>query len=173
MGVEHSPGFSGTYGLTVDLHLDLQSSERHSSRACYDPRMSVNEVLRGAAETLAGVNLLVVFGSAARGTDRPRSDVDVGVRLRDDSPAARRAVELALGRSLRREVDVVYLDEAPPLLRFQVARDGVLIHQAAPHLWPDFRARAMLDWWDWASTFRMIHDAGLRRLRRQAGGGPA
>lgn len=135
--------------------------------------MSITELLRGAAEALAGVDLLVVFGSAARRTDRPRSDIDVGVRLRDDSPAARRAVELALGRGLRREVDVVYLDEAPPLLRFQIARDGVLIHQADPHLWPDFRARAMLDWWDWAPTFRMIHDAGLRRLRRQAGGGPA
>ena len=135
--------------------------------------MSVNEVLRGAPEVLAGVDLLVVFGSAARGADRPRSDIDVGVRLRDDSPAARRAVELALGRSLRREVDVVYLDEAAPLLRFQIAREGVLIHEAAPHLWPDFRARAMLDWWDWASTFRMIHDAGLRRLHQQAGGGPA
>jgi predicted nucleotidyltransferase len=81
------------------------------SRACYDPRMSVTELLRSAAEALAGVDLLVVFGSAARGTDRPRSDVDVGVRLRDDSPAARRAVELALGRSVHREVDVVYLDE--------------------------------------------------------------
>jgi hypothetical protein len=49
----------------------------------------------------------------------------------------------------------------------------VLIRQADPHLWPDFRARAMIDRWDWAPTFRMIHDAGLRRLRRQAGGGRA
>jgi predicted nucleotidyltransferase len=137
--------------------------------------MSVIELLRRTAEALAGVDLLVVFGSAARGADRPRSDVDVGVRvrLRNDSPAARRAVERVLGRSLRREVDVVYLDEAPPLLRFQIAREGVLIRQAAPHLWSDFRARAMLDWWEWAPTFRMINDAGLRRLRRQAGGGPA
>ena len=135
--------------------------------------MSVNELLRGAAGALAGVDLLVVFGSAARGADRPRSDVDVGVRLRDDSAAARLAVERALGRALRREVDVVYLDEAPPLLRFQIAREGVLIRQAAPHLWPNFRVRAMLDWWEWAPIFRMINDAGLRRLRQQADGGPA
>jgi len=135
--------------------------------------MSVAETLRRAAETLPEIELLVVFGSLARGVEKARSDVDVGVRLRNQSSAARREVELVLGRVLRREVDVVHLDEAPPLLRFQIARDGVLIRETVPHAWADFRARAMVDWWDWAPTFRRIHDAGLRRLRQQVGDGPA
>jgi len=69
-------------------------------------------------------------------------------------------------------VDVVDLDTAPPLLRFEVARDGILIHEGRPHAWADFRARAMLDWWEWSPTARMIQDAAIQRLRAQVARGP-
>jgi len=110
------------------------------------------------------LDLLVIFGSAARGTAHSRSDLDLGIVLRGNS-ARRRQVEVALARAAGREVDAVDLDTAPPLLRFEVARDGVLVHEGHPHAWADFRARAMLDWWEWAPTARLIQDAAIRRLR--------
>ena len=41
---------------------------------------------------------------------------------------------------------------------------GVLFEQA-PHAWADFRARAMIDWWDWAPTARLLNAAAASRLR--------
>ena len=70
-------------------------------------------------------------------------------------------------------MDIVDLTTAPPLLRLEIARDGHLLHEGRPHAWAGFRARAMLDWWDWAPTARMIHAAAAERLRRQARHGPA
>ena len=134
--------------------------------------MSVTDALRPVAAALPGVELLVVFGSTARGRDRVGSDLDVGVILGAGPVALRRTVEVALARAADRDVDVVDLDTAPPLLRFEVARDGILIHEGRPHAWADFRARAMLDWWEWSPTARMIQDAAIQRLRAQVARGP-
>lgn len=80
---------------------------------------------------LFGVELAVLFGSHARGAARPGSDVDVAIRLSDDSPEETRGVELALGRAAGRDVDVVPLDASPPLLRFEIAREGKVLLERA------------------------------------------
>ena len=68
-------------------------------------------------------------------------------------------------RATGRPVDLVPVDTAPPLLRFEIARDGVVIVERVPHAWTDFRARAMTDRCYWAPTARMLHAAAASRLR--------
>ena len=150
-----------------------QSAPCATLAAGTDPSMSLERRLVQAAETLPAVHLLVLFGSKARGTDAGRSDVDIAVLLDDGSAAARQMVEVALGRAAGRAVDLVDLETAPPQLRVEIARDGKLLVERRPHAWADFRAHAMIDWWDWAPTARMIHKAATRRLREQVGHGPS
>ena len=115
-------------------------------------------------ESWPGVRLAVLFGSTARDESGPGSDLDVGVRLEPGTETAA-ALEVALARATGRRLDLVGLDTAPPLLRFEVARDGRLLLERTPHAWVDFRARAMTDWWDWAPTARLFHAAAASRLR--------
>ena len=118
------------------------------------------------------VQLAVVFGSAARGALHRRSDLDIGVMgLRSTTRLAALAVTLA--RIAGREVDLIQLETAPPLLRFEIARDGAVLAARAPHLWPDFQARAMVDWWEWAPLARRFAAAAMARLGSQAGHGRA
>jgi len=112
------------------------------------------------------VRLAVVFGSTARDTERSGSDLDVGVLVEPDCESGP-PLDVVLSRATGRPVDLVHLDAAPPLLRFEVARDGVVLVERVPHAWADFRARAMTDWWDWAPTARMLHAAAVSRLREQ------
>jgi len=125
------------------------------------------ELLREQLAALPAVRLAAAFGSVARGEDRLGSDLDLGLLLDPDSLALRREVEVLLGRAARREVDFVYLNEAPPLVRFEIARDGVLLLERHSHDWSDFRARAMIDWWDWAPTARMITRTILERQKER------
>jgi predicted nucleotidyltransferase len=117
------------------------------------------------------VRLLVLFGSTARGKAGPRSDVDLGVLLDPYSAALRFKVDAMLGRAAGREVDTVLLDDAPPLLRFEITKDGVLLFEREEGLWTRFKAKAMVDWWDWAPTFRMMSDVSIRRLREKIADG--
>lgn len=73
--------------------------------------------------TRPDVRLAVLFGSVARGQADAESDVDVLVRIRggwrEEAEAA-----LALEEALGRPVQLVTVDQAPPLLLADVLRDG-------------------------------------------------
>ncbi len=125
------------------------------------------ERLRERLAELPEVRLAAAFGSVARGEERPGSDLDLGLLLDTDALPQRWEIEAALGRAAGRAVDFVYLDEAPPLLRFEIARDGVVLIERHPGDWVDFRTRAMIDWWDWAPTARWITETILRRQKER------
>jgi predicted nucleotidyltransferase len=131
--------------------------------------MELLERLREALQAFPAVRLAAAFGSVARGSEHARSDIDLALLLDPDTPDLREKVEADLGRAAGRELDLVFLDSAPPLLRFEIASDGVLLLARDPNDWADFRARAMIDWWDWAPTARRINEAAIRRLREKAG----
>ena len=118
------------------------------------------------------MQLAVVFGSAARGALNRRSDLDVGV-MGLQSTARLAALAVTLARIVGRHFDLVQLETAPPLLRFEIARDGAVILERDPHLWSDFKARAMVDWWEWAPLARRFAEAAMAHLESQAGDGPA
>lgn len=96
----------------------------------------VAQRLRDAlAHAPCGVVAAYLFGSEARGTGGPRSDVDVAVLL-GSLPLTLRAqpFELAdeLAGLLGRPVDVVVLDAASPDLIHRILRDGVLVLDRDP-----------------------------------------
>ena len=129
--------------------------------------------LREALAAQPAVRLAVLFGSAANGRQVAGSDLDLAVRLAPDSADTRHTAALAAGRAIGREIDLVEIDGAPPLLRFQIARGGRLLVEREPGSWTRFKARAMIDWWDWAPTARMMQAIYLRRLREKVAHGRA
>ena len=73
-----------------------------------------------------------LFGSAAIGAAQPHSDLDVAVCIADPRPASPSGYAADLAAALMAalgvpRVDVVVLDDAPPLLHHRVLRDGVRI----------------------------------------------
>jgi predicted nucleotidyltransferase len=125
------------------------------------------------AEILAArpeVEMAVLFGSAARAQLLQPSDIDVGLRTKEMDVATRHRLEADLERCARRALDVVDLDRAPPQLRFEIARDGILLLERRKGAWVSFRARAFVDWWDFAPIARRIHRAAVDRLREGARG---
>lgn len=77
------------------------------------------------------IELIVQFGSSVSGTVHERSDVDIAVLLGEPDPDWRRQAELqAELQELfpEREVDLVVLDRADPLLLRKIAESGVRIY---------------------------------------------
>lgn len=124
--------------------------------------METLTAVQSALQADPDVCLAVVFGSSARGTESESSDLDIGVS--GVPPQRLPALSVSLSRLARREVDLIPLDSAPPLLRFEIARDGVLLTEREAGLWSTFQARAMVDWWDWAPSARRFAEAAMVRL---------
>jgi predicted nucleotidyltransferase len=118
--------------------LQIPLSERRYVRRSW-PLLSS---LRTALRTEPNVRFALLFGSAARGTDTPGSDVDVLVSVRD--PSLHRIVDLAakLTGAAGRRVDVVRLEDARSEWSFlaDVVADGrVLVDREG--LWPELQDR--------------------------------
>lgn len=101
-----------------------------------------------------GVIAAMLIGSQARGTPGPLSDVDIAVWHEPGlDPGGRLSLQLELaqvaGEALRtNEVDIVMLNQAPPLLRHRAIRDRKLLVERDPVARVRLDARALLDYLD-------------------------
>ncbi|GAB4471894.1 MAG: hypothetical protein OHK0044_15280 [Burkholderiaceae bacterium] len=119
------------------------------------------------AETAAGfgLRLVVLFGSHARGRQRPDSDCDVAVagcprqRFWELNDALQEALT---GSAL---LDLVRLEDADPLFRQEIMRDAVLLY-GDPDLFCEYRAFAYRDFVDSADLFELERTLLRRKLAR-------
>lgn len=92
------------------------------------------EELRRAA-TVAGreadCRLIVLFGSAARGSGSTPADVDVAVLSSDELDTVALTNRLIQDLGFQ-EIDIADLGHADPLLMMLVARDGVPLYEGRP-----------------------------------------
>ena len=106
-------------------------------------------------------DLLLLFGSQARRTAGPDSDVDVAIlatqRIDDLGP---------LGQALgSHNLDVVWLEEASWLLWQEAFRDGIPLYQRTPNLFLELRLESLLRSWDsdiWRERNRRFVERMLR-----------
>ena len=115
----------------------------------------------------AGVEVAILFGSAASGRMRPDSDTDIGILCQVAHDIGFDA-ELALGANLERvigrEVDLVRLDKASTLLRFEASR-GRCLYEARESAFADFVARALLEYEDLRPLLRRCAEGMFRRMK--------
>ena len=98
--------------------------------------------LRGALRTERNVRFALLFGSAARGEDSERSDVDVIASLRDPSFSRLLDLRLKLEQAVGRSVDVVLLEDAeedPTFLAMALVDGRVLVDREGA--WAGLRRR--------------------------------
>ena len=131
--------------------------------AAADAHTSVREVLARQPD----IDLAFVFGSFARGAQRPDSDIDIAVAGAQPLDAARRlALTDAIAEVAARPVDLVDLHEAGPLLLSEALTTGTAHLRRDPNLF----ARLLAKMWylneDFMPLVRRIQDARRQRFLR-------
>jgi predicted nucleotidyltransferase len=117
--------------------------------------------IRRALEGRSDVHLALLFGSAARGTARPDSDVDIAV----DAPSAD-LFDLAatLVGALDLEVDLVSLEDPSIPLLEELIRDGIKLHEAWPGAFAGWRSRALTTLETDRPWYARMREAWLKRV---------
>jgi predicted nucleotidyltransferase len=99
-----------------------------------------------------GAAAVFLFGSTARGTRRPTSDVDLGVLFAEDPPHTLDGLHLDLAGDLEDllglPVQLVVLNHAPPDLVHRVLRDGVLVLDRDPSRRVRFTVKSRNEYFD-------------------------
>ena len=134
---------------------------------------------------LPEVRLAYLFGSRARGKERPDSDFDIAVLVDDAKVLDAGTVNRTIWRLAARLADpvpaqmlhivllngappllhIVLLNGAPPLLRHRVLRDGVLLRQRNKAERVRFSIRTIRDYQDIEPRLREHRRLRIARLR--------
>ena len=127
-------------------------------------KRTLPEAVASAARATVGLELLILFGSRARGDAQSGADWDFGYLT--DEAADIPGLLANLVEVLEDEhVDLVDLRRASGLLRYRAACDGLLVHEAAADLFDSYRLRAVQFWCDNAPVFERGYDEILEALQ--------
>ena len=111
-----------------------------------------------------------LFGSIARGTAGPRSDVDIGIVLASGQPqdlgaiAAITSLHDEIEAVLRREVDLAVLNRASPDLVHRVLRDGILLFERDHERRIEFEVQARNHYFDMLPAIDLYRRTVLGRV---------
>jgi predicted nucleotidyltransferase len=116
------------------------------------------------------IKFAYIFGSCGRGDYGPASDIDVAVFL--DRRLSLFAFRLRLIETMMRELgterfDLIILNNAPPVLKYEVVRQGLVIKEDKKRR-VDFEAKALGEYLDTAHL-RATQQAYLKEQLRRGG----
>lgn len=126
--------------------------------ASYIQRM---DALRRALADDPRVDYALLFGSSARGSAHPGSDLDVAVGMGSRARLEPRDIGDLVSRlehAAGRPVDVLLLEEAPPAVAYRVFRDGRVLVEKDHRALVARKTRAILEYVD----FRPLEELAAR-----------
>ena len=122
------------------------------------PLEEMSDRIQGLRERVPDLELVVLFGSTAKGRRRAGSDVDVAVRCA--GPADLYVLHGLLAPALGTDrLDLIDLRHPSPLLAMEVARSGRLLYESRPGTFRQFQSLA---------SRRYCDTEKLRRAQRRA-----
>ncbi len=140
----------------------------------------LEELIQATGEVLGAepdVAAAYLYGSTARGTATPISDVDVAVLLREGvaerarGELQRRLIDVLEERVRGARVEVRFLDELPLAIRGRVIRDGVRLVDRDPVLRVRAEVRIVMEYHDFLYFERVGTARWVRAVRERLGDG--
>ncbi len=123
----------------------------------------IERTLRAFFNNESDIRLAFLIGSFARGTARKDSDVDVAI-LSSRYIDVRKVPELKerLSFLLKKDVDLVVLDAAGPVMKMQVLKSGILLH-STENAYENFFSNTLNEYDDLKFFRSGIEESVLRR----------
>ncbi len=135
------------------------------------PAFLLAEPIREYFKKEHGVVSVFLFGSYAKGQARAGSDVDLALLLDRAIPESeylsRRLTWMHdLSSLVTKEVDIVFLNEAGPVLTHQVLLYGKVLFERDPRETTAFKARSMVEYVDWLPYQNRLNQSVLQHFKR-------
>ena len=106
---------------------------------------------------IRGVQAIILFGSYARGEEKPTSDIDVCVLADRDIPGD---VKSDIVSRSSEKVDVTLFWDMPPAVRYAILREGRMLHQEDAEAIQTATVETMGEYLD----FKHIMDRNVARM---------
>ncbi len=119
--------------------------------------------LENFLSTFNDIVLVFLFGSFARGKLTPFSDLDIAIFFRSSTDFYKvNDLKDNLSKILNMAVDIVILNNAPPVIKMQVLKKGILIINKDTHVYNEFFVNTIKEYDDLKLTRKEIEDNILK-----------
>ncbi|TCL62085.1 hypothetical protein EDC14_102841 [Hydrogenispora ethanolica] len=116
----------------------------------------------------AKVRFGYLFGSYAAARNGPGSDIDIGVYLSDADPESMLKYKIAeiaqLQERFKRTVDLVLINQAPPLLRHEIFKRGILFKDGDRPFLVEYRTASFYQYLDQTYIINRYFEMNKARL---------
>ncbi|AEM73718.1 DNA polymerase beta domain protein region [Caldicellulosiruptor acetigenus 6A] len=120
------------------------------------------EILKEYFEKEDNVIFAYLFGSYAKGKERENSDVDIAVYVNEEiAKDSKKVLDFQIKHMsnisdiLKKEVDLVILNHASPLLRHEVISEGILLVEKDHNKLVNFKKMSFYYYQDWLNIMKI------------------
>jgi len=124
----------------------------------------ISKAIYEALSKEENIILAYIYGSTAREKEHPFSDIDIAILLKEPSIDKTIKIHSILTDSLGEKVDTLLLNLAPPILRYQVIKNGIRIISKNEEARIAFESRALSEGLDENFLITKVKDAITKRL---------
>ena len=132
--------------------------------------------IKETAEKYNQVTFAILFGSIATDEQSPISDIDIAVYVDETKVDDLFKFQLKLLGAFNDcfktdEIDLVILNEAPPALKYEIIKKGILVFCRNENVYDEFYLRAMKEYFDFYPILKKNYEHAKRELRRNVKNG--
>jgi len=124
----------------------------------------ISKAIYEALSKEENIILAYIYGSTAREKEHPFSDIDIAILLKEPSIDKTIKIHSILTDSLGEKVDTLLLNLAPPILKYQVIKNGIRIISKNEEARIAFESRALSEGLDENFLITKVKDAITKRL---------
>ena len=109
-----------------------------------------------------------IFGSYVNGKLRADSDIDIAIYLEKEiEPEAYLEMKMNLTDACKSEVDLVILNEATPLLKYQIYKNNILLFTRDKTMESNYKVKTLFEYNDMKKYLDLSYDRMIERLKKE------
>ncbi|MBC8588818.1 type VII toxin-antitoxin system MntA family adenylyltransferase antitoxin [Paratissierella segnis] len=109
-----------------------------------------------------------IFGSYAQGKIRSDSDIDIAIYLENSIDMETYfEIKISLMEACKREIDLVILNDATPLLKYEIYRNNILLFTRDKTEETNYKVKVLFEYNDINRYLDLSYNKTIERLRKE------
>ena len=109
-----------------------------------------------------------IFGSYAKDNIRKDSDIDIAIYLKDSIGTYEYLdMKMKLSEALKREVDLVILNDATPLLKYEILKNNILLFTNDKSIESKYKVKTLFEYNDMKRYLDLSYEKTIERLKEE------
>lgn len=130
--------------------------------------MNIDKVSRDILIEYDNIIFAYIFGSYARNSIKKDSDIDLAIYLDDSIDSdTYLTIKMDLSQSLKREVDLVILNDAPPLLKYEIYKNNILLFTRNRTIENKYKVNTLFEYNDMKRYLDLSYEKTIERLKKE------